>query len=70
MASLMMAGLVGVFLAGPADPDRSGGTAVAQAVAQAMGSRCQTPAGSCEVSPPRPVGAFCSCGEATGYVTG
>lgn len=45
----------------------SGGGAV---VAQSYGSQCQTPAGSCTINPPRPIGAYCTCGSATGYVAG
>ena len=68
MSSVLVAGLAAAYLSGQPVPEPAGSGA--SVIAQAMGSRCQTPAGSCEVSPPRPLGSFCTCGDATGYVTG
>jgi len=66
MVATLMAGLLGALLSAASVPAAGAGGGD---IAQAMGSRCQTPAGSCTVSPPRPLGAFCTCGSATGYVT-
>ena len=37
-------------------------------VAQALSSRCATPAGICSIQPPLPIGSPCACGELRGTI--